>query len=76
MKLSRRRVQSEPFVAFDCVLLPTTAVVSLLCVTELERSTEVAVIGDKGLFGIARFMGANRRRIARWCGPRVRPFDC
>ena len=39
------------------VYFPTTAVVSLLYVTERGESAEIAVIGNEGVVGIALFMG-------------------
>ena len=36
---------------------PTTAIVSLLYVTETGASTEIAVVGNEGIVGIALFMG-------------------
>ncbi len=36
---------------------PTTAIVSLLYVTETGASTEIAVVGNDGIVGIALFMG-------------------
>jgi CRP-like cAMP-binding protein len=55
--LPRGRVLAEPRVACRHVCFPTTAVVSLLYVTENGHSTEVAVIGNEGLVGIATLMG-------------------
>ncbi len=55
--LPRGRVLAEPGVAYRHVCFPMTAVVSLLYVTERGHSTEVAVIGNEGLVGIASFMG-------------------
>jgi CRP-like cAMP-binding protein len=39
------------------VYFPTTAIVSLLYVTENGDSTEIAVVGNEGIVGIALFMG-------------------
>lgn len=39
------------------VYFPTTAIVSLLYVTELGASAEIAVVGYEGIVGIALFMG-------------------
>ena len=40
------------------VYFPSTAIVSLLGVTESGRSAEIAVVGNEGLVGIALFMGS------------------
>jgi CRP-like cAMP-binding protein len=42
-----------------CVVFPTTAVVSLLYLTQDGASAEVAVVGNDGVVGIALFMGGN-----------------
>ena len=39
------------------VYFPTTAIVSLLYVTENGQSAEIAVVGNEGVVGIAVFMG-------------------
>jgi CRP-like cAMP-binding protein len=39
------------------VYFPTTAIVSLLYVTESGTSAEIAVVGNEGLVGISLFMG-------------------
>lgn len=43
----------------DYVYFPTTAIVSLLYITEDGSSAELAVVGNEGLVGIALFMGGN-----------------
>lgn len=45
--------------ALEHVYFPTTAIVSLLYVTEDGSSAELAVVGNEGLIGIALFMGGN-----------------
>ena len=47
----------ESGVALEHLYLPTTAVVSLLFVTEKGASTELAVAGREGVVGIGLFMG-------------------
>lgn len=42
-----------------CLYFPTTAIVSLMYVTENGSSTELAVAGREGAVGIALFMGGN-----------------
>jgi len=42
---------------FTNVYFPTTAIVSLLYVLENGASTEIAVVGNEGVVGIALFMG-------------------
>ncbi len=39
------------------VYFPSTAIVSLLCVTESGESAEIAVVGNEGVVGISLFMG-------------------
>lgn len=41
------------------VYFPTTAIVSMMCMTEDGESSEVAVIGNDGVVGIALVMGGN-----------------
>ncbi|HNO76184.1 MAG TPA: Crp/Fnr family transcriptional regulator [Nitrosomonas mobilis] len=41
------------------VYFPTTSIVSLLFVTENGASTEIAVVGNEGIVGVAHFMGGN-----------------
>lgn len=41
------------------VYFPTTAVVSLLCVTEDGSSAEIATVGREGVVGISLFMGGH-----------------
>jgi CRP-like cAMP-binding protein len=41
------------------VYFPTTAIVSLLYVTENGQSAEIAVVGNEGVVGIALFMGGD-----------------
>ncbi len=41
------------------VVFPTTAIVSLLYVTENGQSAEIAVVGNEGVVGIALFMGGD-----------------
>jgi CRP-like cAMP-binding protein len=41
----------------DHVYFPTTAIISLLYVTESGDSTEIAVVGRDGLVGVSRFLG-------------------
>jgi CRP-like cAMP-binding protein len=45
----------------SCVYFPTTAVVSMLYEFEDGASAETAVVGNKGLVGIAVFMGGDSR---------------
>lgn len=43
------------------VYFPSTAIVSLLYLTEAGASTEIAVVGNEGVVGIALFMGGEAR---------------
>lgn len=38
---------------------PTTSIVSMLYVLENGSSAEIAIVGNEGLLGIARFMGGD-----------------
>lgn len=51
------QVLYESGVALRYVYFPTTSIVSLLFVLEDGSSTEIAVVGNEGLVGIALFMG-------------------
>jgi CRP-like cAMP-binding protein len=45
-------------VALDRVCFPTTAIVSLLYVTESGASAEIAIVGNEGVIGTSVFLGA------------------
>lgn len=47
----------EPNVPMKYVYFPTTAIVSLLNMTESGSSAEIAVVGKEGIVGISLFMG-------------------
>lgn len=53
------QVLSESGRVSPYVYFPTTAIVSLLCMTQDGASSEVAVVGNDGVVGIALFMGGN-----------------
>ena len=53
------QVLSESGAPFTHVYFPTTAIVSLLYVTQDGGSTEVAVVGNDGVVGVTLFMGGN-----------------
>ncbi len=57
--LSVGQVLSEPGRVPGYVFFPTTAVVSLLYVSENGASTELAVIGHEGMVGVSLLMGGN-----------------
>ena len=57
--LSLGQVLSESGRTPAYVYFPTTAVVSLLYLTEDGASSEIAVVGNDGLVGISLFMGGN-----------------
>lgn len=59
VQLSIGQVLSESGRVPGYVFFPTTAVVSLLYVTENGASTELAVIGHEGMVGISLLMGGN-----------------
>lgn len=53
------QVLHEAGSALTHVYFPTSAIVSLMYVTEEGASAEVAVIGNEGLVGISQFLGGN-----------------
>ncbi|MDM0037644.1 Crp/Fnr family transcriptional regulator [Variovorax sp. J22G21] len=55
--LPRGQVLYEPGSTLSHVYFPTTAIVSLLYVTENGASAELAMVGNEGIIGIALFMG-------------------
>nr|MBP6854167.1 Crp/Fnr family transcriptional regulator [Rhodoferax sp.] len=59
VELTRGQVLSESGRAPAYVYFPTTAIVSLLYMTENGASSEIAVVGKDGVVGISLFMGGN-----------------
>ena len=53
------KVLYESGKSMDYVYSPTTAIVSMLSVLEDGTSSEVAMVGNKGIVGIALFMGGD-----------------
>lgn len=53
------QVLCEPGMKHTHVIFPTTAVVSLLYITQEGTSSEIAVVGNDGVVGISVFMGGN-----------------
>lgn len=53
------KVLSESGKAPEYVYFPTTAIVSLLYMTQDGESVEIAVVGNDGVVGISLFMGGN-----------------
>ncbi|WP_022982588.1 Crp/Fnr family transcriptional regulator [Ideonella sp. B508-1] len=49
----------EPGRTLSHVYFPTTAIVSILYVTETGASAEIAMVGNEGLVGISLFMGGD-----------------
>lgn len=45
--------------ATDFVYFPTTAIISLVCVTQEGGTSEIAVVGNDGVVGIGQIMGGN-----------------
>ena len=56
--LPQGKVLCEAGATLNYVYFPTTAIISLLYVTENGGSAETAVIGSEGLLGVSVFMGA------------------
>nr|WP_284041553.1 Crp/Fnr family transcriptional regulator [Halomonas olivaria] len=68
-------VLSEPDTSPTYVFFPVDAIISLLYVTENGSSTEIAVVGNEGLIGIAVFMGGEsttNRAIVQSAGHALR----
>lgn len=59
VELSLGQVLSESGRTSPYVYFPTTAIVSLLYMTQDGASSEVAVVGNDGVVGISLFMGGN-----------------
>jgi CRP-like cAMP-binding protein len=59
VRLALGQVIYESGAALDYVYFPTTAIVSLLYVLADGGSTEIAVVGNDGIVGVALFMGGN-----------------
>lgn len=59
VELSLGQVLSESGSTPDWVYFPTTAIVSLLYMTQDGESSEIAVVGKDGVVGISLFMGGN-----------------
>ena len=59
VELSLGQVLSESGRTSSYVYFPTTAIVSLLYMTQDGSSSEVAVVGNDGVVGISLFMGGN-----------------
>ncbi|MDE2148194.1 MAG: Crp/Fnr family transcriptional regulator [Burkholderiales bacterium] len=59
VKLALGQSLYEPGRTMSHVYFPTSAIVSLLYVTESGASAEIAVVGREGLVGIALFMGGD-----------------
>ena len=69
------KVLYEPGVAMSHAYFPTTAIVSLSCMTENGSSAEVAAVGHEGVVGIPLFMGGGptcSRAIVRSAGQALR----
>ncbi|MBC7995415.1 MAG: Crp/Fnr family transcriptional regulator [Rhizobacter sp.] len=57
IELLRGHTIHEPGRPLSHVYFPTTAIVSLQCVTDAGSSTEIAVVGSEGLVGLSIYMG-------------------
>jgi hypothetical protein len=58
----------------DHVHLPTTAIISLLCVMEDCASAEIAIIGNEGAVGVSLFTGGESTRAAPSCNAPTKAF--
>ena len=71
VKLPSGKVLYESGERPSYLCFPVTAIVSLLYLTECGRSTELVVVGNEGVVGIALFMGggsANHCAVVRYAG--------
>ena len=59
VRLTLGQVLSEPGRVPAYVYFPTTAIISLLYMTQDGASSEIAVVGNDGVVGISLFMGGN-----------------
>lgn len=59
VKLRVGQVLSESGSGLEYVYFPTTAIVSIGCLTANGSSSEVAVVGNEGVVGISMFMGGD-----------------
>lgn len=69
------KVLCEPGVVMSHAYFPTTAIVSLSCVTENGSSAEIAAVGNEGVVGISLFMGggsACNHAVVRSAGQALR----
>ncbi len=57
VEMQSGQVLHEPDILLSHVYFPTTAIVSLMCVTKGTTSSELAIVGNEGMVGIALFMG-------------------
>ncbi|HYN53983.1 MAG TPA: Crp/Fnr family transcriptional regulator [Methylotenera sp.] len=53
------QILCEPGVKHTHVIFPTTAIVSLLYMTQEGTSSEIAIVGNDGVVGVSVFMGGN-----------------
>jgi CRP-like cAMP-binding protein len=53
------QILCEPGIKHTHVVFPTTAIVSLLYITQEGTSSEIAVVGNDGVVGVSVFMGGN-----------------
>ncbi len=57
--LTLGQILCEPGIKHTHVIFPTTAIVSLLYMTQEGTSSEIAVVGNDGVVGVSVFMGGN-----------------
>ena len=75
IELPAGKVLCEPRGELSHAVFPTTAIVSLLYLTNNGASTEIAAIGNEGLVGISLFMGGDftpSRAVVRNAGRGLR----
>ncbi len=73
--LTLGKVLHEPGVVMGHAYFPTTAIVSLSCMTESGACAEVAAVGNEGVVGVSLFMGggpACNHAVVRSAGQALR----
>jgi len=73
--LPQGKVLYEPGVVMSHAYFPTTAIVSLSCMTENGASAEVAAVGHEGVVGVPLFLGGGStcsRAVVRSAGQALR----
>jgi hypothetical protein len=65
--MPRGQILGESGYTQNNLYFPTSAIVSLMYVTEDGATTEIAVVGNEGVVGISQFLGTEPQTPKRWC---------